>query len=80
MNLCQCVVQERVGDVSYGLYVYAFPTQQFVVWLVPAIGPWSLFAVAFPATFALAWLSWHFVERPALSLKGALALPVPRPT
>jgi peptidoglycan/LPS O-acetylase OafA/YrhL len=71
---------ERVGDVSYGLYVYAFPTQQFVVWLVPAIGPWSLFAVAFPATFALAWLSWHFVERPALSLKGALALPVPRPT
>jgi peptidoglycan/LPS O-acetylase OafA/YrhL len=73
-------IPERIGDVSYGLYVYAFPMQQFVVWLDPGIGPWRLFAIAFPPTFALAWLSWHFVERPALSLKGALALPVPRPT
>jgi peptidoglycan/LPS O-acetylase OafA/YrhL len=73
-------IPERVGDVSYGMYVYAFPVQQLAVWLVPAIGPWRLFAVAFAATFALAWLSWRFVERPALSLKGALALPVPRPT
>jgi peptidoglycan/LPS O-acetylase OafA/YrhL len=73
-------VPGRIGDVSYGLYVYAFPVQQLVVWLVPAIGPWRLFAVAFPLTFVLAWLSWHFVERPALSLKGSLALPTPQPT
>jgi peptidoglycan/LPS O-acetylase OafA/YrhL len=73
-------IPESVGDVSYGLYVYAFPVQQLVVWLHPAIGPWGLFCAAFPATFLLAWFSWHLVEKPALALKGLLAVPLLRAT
>jgi peptidoglycan/LPS O-acetylase OafA/YrhL len=73
-------VPESIGDVSYGLYVYAFPVQQLVVWLYPAIGPWGLFCAALPATFVLAWFSWHLVERPALAMKGLLALPLLRAT
>lgn len=63
-------VSPRIGDVSYGLYVFAFPIQQTAVWLKPNIGPWTLFAVSFVATFAVAWCSWHALEKPALSLKG----------
>jgi len=73
-------IPESIGDVSYGLYVYAFPVQQLIVWLDPAIGPWGLFCVVLPVTFMLAWFSWHLVEKPALALKGVLALPLLRTT
>lgn len=63
-------VPERVGDTSYGLYVYAFPIQQLIVWRFPAIGPWVLFVTSLAGTFALAWCSWRYLERPALGLKG----------
>jgi peptidoglycan/LPS O-acetylase OafA/YrhL len=60
----------RVGDYSYGLYVYAFPVQQTIVAHVPGLTPVELFGVSFAVTLALAALSWHFLERPALALKG----------
>lgn len=61
----------RKGDMSYGVYIYAFPVQQALV-------PFSLslswpalanMALAFPITLGLAWLSWHYVEAPALRFK-----------
>jgi peptidoglycan/LPS O-acetylase OafA/YrhL len=62
----------RRGDVSYGLYLLAFPVQQVVVHLAPGIGPYAMIAISFPLTYLLATLSWHLVERPALRLKGLL--------
>ena len=59
----------HLGDYSYGIYVFAFPVQQFLVWLLPTSSPWMLFATAFPTTLVLAMISWHLVERPALMLK-----------
>ncbi len=63
-------IPARFGDISYGLYVYAFPIQQTVIYNVPSIGPWTLFVVAFSITAFVAWLSWHGVEKRALALKG----------
>ena len=60
----------RVGDYSYGLYVYAFPVQQTIVARVPGLTPLELFAVSFAVTLVLAALSWHALERPALALKA----------
>jgi peptidoglycan/LPS O-acetylase OafA/YrhL len=60
----------RVGDYSYGLYVYAFPLQQTIVQRMPGIEPLALFAWAFPAVLAVAALSWHALEQPALGLKS----------
>ena len=60
----------RAPDYSYGLYVYAFPIQQAIVWAVPSIAPPALFAAALPATLAVAALSWHAFEAPALRLKS----------
>jgi peptidoglycan/LPS O-acetylase OafA/YrhL len=54
-------------DLSYGVYLYAFPVQQISTMLFADFWP----ALAFSAviTFALALLSALFVDRPALTLK-----------
>ncbi len=60
----------RFGDLSYGLYIYGWPVEEGVIW---ALGGralwWQVLALALPATAALAFLSWHLVERRALQLK-----------
>ena len=57
----------RFGDVSYGLYLYAFPVQQLVLAVAPK-APWPVLTCV-AATVPLAFLSWHLVERPALRWK-----------
>jgi peptidoglycan/LPS O-acetylase OafA/YrhL len=56
-----------VNDVSYGMYVFAFPVQQLLALAgVPRAG-WACMAIASTAvTIPLAWASWLWVERPAM--------------
>ena len=56
----------RLGDYSYGLYLYAFPLQQSLKALFPSLQPWSMFAYASALTLVCAILSWHLIEKPAL--------------
>ncbi len=58
------------GDLSYGLYIFAFPVQQAIVHFFPTVGPWHLFGLSLPITLVLAALSWNLVESKALRLKG----------
>lgn len=58
----------RLGDYSYGVYIYAFPLQGLVVWLFGSLGPAWHVLVALPPTLLAAVLSWHLVEKPALNL------------
>ena len=60
----------RLGDYSYGTYIYAFPIQQAVAVLVPGVTPWGMMAWASPVTLVLAVASWHLVEERALRLKA----------
>jgi len=62
-------VVSRFGDASYGVYIWAFPIQQTLVQEIPSLEPWSLIALATPIVLALAYASWHFVERPSLRHK-----------
>jgi peptidoglycan/LPS O-acetylase OafA/YrhL len=58
---------KRFGDLSYGMYIYAFPIQQSLVHLWgPKLNPITLFLCALPVTLSLAALSWRFVEAPAM--------------
>lgn len=58
------------GDLSYGMYIYAFPIQQFLVDTFEGeIGVAGLFALSMAATAGIAYLSWHRVERPAIALR-----------
>jgi peptidoglycan/LPS O-acetylase OafA/YrhL len=63
------------ADVSYGLYLLAFPVQQTIVyaWSGSLPEPGVVVAIALPITYVLALCSWHLVEKRALRLKGALA-------
>lgn len=58
----------RLGNPSYGLYLYAFPIQQLVVARLPGDPHPILTCVAL--TLPVAFLSWHLVERPALRWAG----------
>lgn len=61
----------RFGDFSYGLYLYAFPVQQLVIFVAPEL-PFAVSVLfALVATLALAIASWHLVEKQALRLKGS---------
>jgi peptidoglycan/LPS O-acetylase OafA/YrhL len=61
----------RLGDLSYGIYIWGFVVQQIVAgWSgSPVIG----LLVAVPATYLVALASWRFVEKPSLSMKRRLA-------
>lgn len=76
-------VYNRLGDYSYGMYIYAFPIQQIMA-MHGTTSPWTNIALALPATLVLAILSWHLIERPALTLRPDRARPpvvpgVPQP-
>ncbi len=59
----------RVGDYSYGLYIYAFPLQQQMVFYHPGISWLRGLALTYPIVLGVAFLSWHLIEKPALGLK-----------
>jgi peptidoglycan/LPS O-acetylase OafA/YrhL len=57
----------RRHDISYGVYIYAFPVQQLLVYAgAHRLGLVGYDVLAALATAAIAVMSWRLVERPAL--------------
>jgi peptidoglycan/LPS O-acetylase OafA/YrhL len=64
-------LSDKLGDLSYGIYLFAFPLQQTVIFVLgPHAQPTSVSILATAIAMTIAALSWRFVERPALRLKG----------
>jgi peptidoglycan/LPS O-acetylase OafA/YrhL len=61
----------RLGDYSYGLYIYAFPVQQSLVALMPNISVFNMVVISFVVTLFLSVLSWHLIEKRFLMLKDS---------
>lgn len=60
----------RFGDFSYGLYLYAYPAQQAVIGALGIVSlVWNVVLVSL-LSLSAAVLSWHLVEKGALSLKN----------
>lgn len=58
------------GDYSYGIYLFHFPIQQTLVHFFPGLREWwLLFPIAATLTILFAAASWHWVEKPSLTLK-----------
>lgn len=57
----------RLGDYSYGIYIYAFPFQGFAVWLWGSQSPAVNILLSLPMVLISAVASWHWIERPALA-------------
>lgn len=61
----------RFGDLSYGIYIIHFPIIQAAVAAgLYARDPWGAFAATLAATVALAFLCWHFIEKPFLGSRS----------
>lgn len=60
----------KIGDISYGVYIYAFPVQQSIVAINNGkISPTSVTLITIPIVFSLAYISYRFIERPAMRLR-----------
>jgi peptidoglycan/LPS O-acetylase OafA/YrhL len=65
------LLTDRLGDLSYGMYIFAFPVQQVVVELGRERG-WAFtthLVLSFLVTSVLAYASWHLLEKRALLFK-----------
>ena len=58
----------RVGDLSYGVYIYHWPIGSLLFALVPGITPVELTATTLLLSLTLAYASWRLVELPALTI------------
>ncbi|MBN9382549.1 MAG: acyltransferase [Chitinophagaceae bacterium] len=59
-------------DLSYGIYVFAFPVQQLVANYLHPAGPLQMLTLSLIAVCPLAILSWYAVEKKALQLKDRI--------
>jgi peptidoglycan/LPS O-acetylase OafA/YrhL len=60
----------KYGDFSYGLYIWAFPVQQILVFYLGSSIPVELsIALTTVITLVISALSWRLIEKPAMALK-----------
>jgi peptidoglycan/LPS O-acetylase OafA/YrhL len=76
MHLSWLEGMRRLPDISYGIYLYGWPVESLWIWFHRG-SPWIAFLGSTIICFALGWVSWHFVERPALTLKRRATAPLP---
>lgn len=62
----------KLGDYSYGTYIYAFPVAQTVIALAPAPSPALVLLTSAGTTLPLSMLSWHLIEKRALGSKTSV--------
>ncbi len=64
------IIPNKIGDLSYGVYLFSFPIQQVLIQYGFQNKPVSVFIFASTVvTIAFALISWHFVEKPFLRSK-----------
>ena len=61
---------EKIGDMSYGIYIYAFPIQQFLMHYYK-LNSIQLIISSVILSVICGYLSWHLVEKRALKFKKA---------
>lgn len=61
---------ERFGDFSYGIYIFAWPIMTLAAYFGVQNRGWLVYhLVVIVLVHIAAFLSWHLIEKPAMSLK-----------
>jgi peptidoglycan/LPS O-acetylase OafA/YrhL len=60
----------RLGDYSYGMYIFGFPVEQTIAAVYVGSSPNFVILLSVPLTLMLAVVSWHCVEERALAQKS----------
>lgn len=63
----------KMGDMSYGIYIYSFPIQQALIHFFQ-LKVYTLMLTSTVLSIGLGFLSWHVVEKKALWLKKTIYL------
>ena len=63
----------RLGDYSYGVYIFAYPIQILLMHVMPKLAGLGLFLRTMPIVLGLSVASWILIERPSLAHKKVLA-------
>ncbi|MGE5412077.1 MAG: acyltransferase family protein, partial [Clostridiales bacterium] len=59
---------EKIGDLSYGIYIYGFPVQQTLFYFF-GFSQFPLMVYGFLISVLFAYFSWHIIESKALTFK-----------
>ncbi len=59
----------KIGDMSYGVYIYSFPVQQALVYYYK-LNVYQLMVWSIIISVVFGYLSWHFIEKQALKYKN----------
>jgi len=73
---------EKLGEISYGLYLYHFPILYLIYFTAQKTGfeimwtsPFLLLIITLGSTWAIAAVSYHWFEKPFLNLKKKFSSP-----
>ena len=58
----------RIGDMSYGIYIYSFPIQQTLMWFFK-MDVYTLMLTSLILSILFGYMSWHVIEKKALKYK-----------
>jgi peptidoglycan/LPS O-acetylase OafA/YrhL len=64
-------------DISYGIYLYAWPIGALVAWYWPTVTPVVLALLTFIGAVLFGLGSWHLIEKRAMRWKGRRRSPAP---
>ncbi len=66
----------NTSDISYGVYLYAWPIENLLLWRWPNVSLWFAGIATFLLACACGWLSWHGLEKRVMRwAEGAKTLP-----
>jgi peptidoglycan/LPS O-acetylase OafA/YrhL len=57
-------------DISYGVYLYAWPVQSLIIQYYPSVEPYQLNIGTLIAVLPLAYLSYCYIEKPFINMKN----------
>ena len=63
----------RLGDYSYGIYIWHWPIIQTLIAFNPDISTGWLFLVSASVILPVSAVSWHLIEKPALNARPVVA-------
>lgn len=59
----------RFPDISYGVYLYAWPINKIILWYFPTMNVYALMFSVFVVSVFAGAISWYVVEKPFMRLK-----------